>query len=101
MQRRTPQEWLSLIEAWQASDLTQKQFCSQQAIAYSAFHYWFKKFREDKSLPAPGPVFIPVKVTSPSTKSIAGAAIELVMPDGRRVNFHQGVEVEFLRGLLS
>jgi hypothetical protein len=101
MQRRMPQEWLSLIEAWQTSDLTQKQFCSQQAIAYSAFHYWFKKFREDKSLPASGSAFIPVKVTSACPHNNAGAAIELVMPDGRRVNFHQGVEVEFLRALLS
>jgi hypothetical protein len=101
MQRKTSQDWLSLIEAWKASDLTQKEFCSQHTIAYSGFHYWFKKFREDKSLSSPGSAFIPVKITSPGSTHIPQATIELVMPDGRRVNFHQGVEVEFLRALLS
>jgi hypothetical protein len=101
MQRKTSQDWLSLIEAWKASDLTQKEFCSQHAIAYSGFHYWFRKFREDKPLSAPGPAFIPVKITSPGSTHIPQATIELVMPDGRRVNFPQGVEVGFLRALLS
>ncbi len=97
MQRRSPQGWRELIEKWQASNFTQKEFCSQQSIAYSGFHYWFKKFREEKSLPN----FIPVKVTSSVSTGNRAASIELVMPDGRRVNFHEGVEVEFLRALLS
>jgi hypothetical protein len=101
MQRRSPQGWRELIEKWQASDVTQKKFCTQQSIAYSGFHYWFKKFKEEKSLPNSDSGFIPVKVTSTGSKGNRSASIELVMPDGRRVNFHEGVEVEFLRALLS
>ena len=101
MQRRTSEAWRELIEKWQTSDLTQKEFCGQQSIAYSGFHYWFKKFREEKSLPNSDSGFIPVKVTSSVSKNNRRSSIELVMPDGRRVNFHEGVEVEFLRALLS
>lgn len=101
MQRRTSQDWLTLIEAWQASGLTQKEFCFQHSIAYSGFHYWFKKFREDKSVSTPTSTFIPVKVTTSGLTQIPSSAIELVMPDGRRVNFPQGVEVGFLRALLA
>jgi len=101
MQRRSSKDWRELIEKWQASDLTQKEFCAQQSIAYSGFHYWFKKFREDKVLSRADSGFIPVKITSSASKNNRTAALELVMPDGRRVNFHDGVEVEFLRALLS
>jgi hypothetical protein len=97
MKRRSPQAWRSLIEEWQASDLTQKEFCTQQSIAYSGFHYWSKKFREEKSLPPYSSGFIPVNVTPSASKAL----IELVMPDGRRVHFHEGVDVGFLRALLS
>lgn len=99
MQRRSPEGWRELIEKWQTSDLTQKEFCSQHSIAYSGFHYWFKKFREENSLSNSDSGFIPVKVTT--SKGNRAVWIELVMPDGRRVNFHQGVDVEFLRALLS
>lgn len=99
MQRRSPEGWRELIEKWQTSDLTQKEFCSQHSIAYSGFHYWFKKFREENSLSNSDSGFIPVKVTA--SKGNRAVWIELVMPDGRRVTFHQGVDVEFLRALLS
>lgn len=102
MERRTSQDWLELIQCWQKSDLTQKVFCAQQSIAYSGFHYWFKKFREDNSISKPDSGFIPVKITSHSSKkNNHSSAIELILPDGRRVNFHEGVDVEFLRALLS
>jgi hypothetical protein len=101
MQRKTSQAWRELIENWKASGLTQKAFCAQQSIAYSGFHYWFKKFREDKSLPTSGSGFVPVNVTSPGLERNRISAIELVMPDGRRINFHDGVDVEFLRALLA
>jgi len=101
MQRRTSEAWHELIEAWQASDLTQKEFCAQQSIAYSGFHYWFKKFRQNKSLPNTPSGFIPVKVTSSGSGNNHSAPIELILPDGRRVNFYEGVDAQFLRALLA
>lgn len=102
MQRRTSQAWRELIEAWQTSGQTQKEFCAQHSIAYSGFHYWFKKFRQDMSLPNSRSGFIPVKITpSGSGNNHHSAPIELVLPDGRRVNFHEGVDVQFLRALLA
>lgn len=42
--------------------------------------------------------FIPVKVD----KEASGLPVaELLLPDGRRLNFYQAVEVSFLRALLS
>lgn len=102
MQRRTSQAWHELIEAWQTSNLTQKEFCAQQFIAYSGFHYWFKKFRERKLLHNTSPGFVPVKITSNTAVENNGSPqIELVLPDGKRVKFYEVIDVEFLRALLS
>jgi hypothetical protein len=99
MQRRTSEAWRELIQSWQASELTQKQFCAQYSIAYSAFHYWFKKFR--KTLPEVNPGFAPVKMAASKSSGNGGQVlIELVLPDGKRVNFFQGIDVQFLRDLL-
>lgn len=102
MQRRTSEAWRKIIQSWQTSDLTQKQFCAQQSIAYSAFYYWFKNFREEKSASKVNSGFAPVKITSDKPVENNGSVlVELVMPDGRRVNFFQGIDVQFLRDLLS
>jgi hypothetical protein len=102
MQRRTSQSWRELIEAWQTSDLTQKQFCAQQSIAYSGFHYWFKKFREEKS-PAGRPSgFVPVKIASnKAMENNSAMRIELALPNGKSVKFYGSVDEQLLRSLLS
>lgn len=102
MQRRTSEDWRELIQSWQTSDLTQKQFCAEHSIAYSAFHYWFKKFRKPEATPE-GVGFASVKVTGrrAATEGNGVVVAELVMPDGRRVNFFQGIDLQFLRDLLS
>jgi hypothetical protein len=101
MQRRTSEDWRELIRSWQASSLPQKQFCAQHAIAYSAFHYWFKKFREEQTAPGPGRGFAAVTITSNKLGGHGSVVAELVLADGRRVNFYQGIDVQFLRDLLS
>jgi len=104
MQRRTHQAWRDLIESWQTSNLTQKQFCTQHAIAYSGFHYWFKKFREEDAPSQEGLGFATVKIPTSHKKPVerqGSVQAELVLPDGRRVIFYQGVDVQFVRALLS
>lgn len=102
MQRRTSEAWRDLIQSWQSSELTQKQFCAQQSIAYSAFHYWFKKFRNEKSPSRINSGFVPVKITPDKPVEKYGSVMaEVLLPDGRRVIIYQGIDVQFLRDLLS
>jgi hypothetical protein len=57
MTKRNSQEWFSLIESWQSSNLTQKEFCVQRSVAYGAFHYWYKKARKEFNVTDPGSQF--------------------------------------------
>ena len=82
------------ILQWQQSGLTQKAYCEQENIAYHVFHYYYKRFREKENIGSSK--FIQLQITP--TQS---APAELVLTDGRRLLFHQGVSADFLKALIS
>lgn len=90
----TPQMFDKILQ-WQQSGLSQKAWCEQQGIAYHIFHYYYKRFREKEN---PGShKFIKLQVTP----NCVSTHLELVYPDGKRLLFHQGVSVDFLKTLIS
>ena len=92
------QRMFSLIESWQSSGEPQQSFCKSQGIGYSVFHYWYKKYRQDQGSASEGSGFIPVEV--PVGVSVS-PIMELILPDGRRINFYQHVDATFLRTMLG
>jgi hypothetical protein len=92
--QQTRDHYLSMIVSWQQSGQSQKQFCLQNNIAYHIFHYWYKVYRSEQSV-ANGS-FVTVKV-SPQVQS----NVELHLPDGRRIVFHQPVSADFLKALIA
>ena len=40
------QKMFSMIDQWQQSGFTQKQFCEQHNIRYYVFHYWLGRYRK-------------------------------------------------------
>jgi hypothetical protein len=89
------QQMFDYIDQWQQSGLTQKAFCERVTLAYHIFHYWYKRYRVAESKPAPS--FIKLGVSSPSIF----AHTELVLPDGKRLLFHQPVSTDYLKALIS
>lgn len=82
------------ILVWRQSGLTQKAFCDQHNIAYHVFHYYYRRFRiKENDKPAS---FIKLHVGAEAL-----APIELILPDGKRLLFHQGASVDFLRSLIG
>jgi len=57
-QRPTREQWIGIIEDWQESGQSQREFCTKKDIVYSAFRYWFCTI---KSEPIIGEAKIPVK----------------------------------------
>jgi hypothetical protein len=92
--QQTRDHYLSMIVSWQQSGQSQKQFCLQNNIAYHIFHYWYKVYRSEQSV-ANGSC-VTVKV-SPQVQS----NVELHLPDGRRIVFHQPVSADFLKALIA
>ena len=94
------QQMFAMIQSWQQSGLTQKAYCQEHAISYHIFHYWYKRFRASPSSQTE-PGFIPLQTEpSPALDSIP-AHTELLLPDGKRLLFHQPVSSDYLRQLIS
>ena len=90
----------SMIENWKTSGQSQQLFCKENQIAYSNFHYWFKKYKaqhEESSREA----FLPVQIKKPLTSAPGPVVMELVLSNGHRLNFYQTVDVSYLRALLG
>jgi hypothetical protein len=43
--RKGREEWVSLMSAYESGDLSQRDFCQKQGVAYSTFGYWRKQLR--------------------------------------------------------
>ena len=97
-QSEKQQAMFSIIESWKSSGQGQQEFCKAHGQAYSVFHYWYKKYREEKDpLPASS-AFVSLQV---QPVRLGSPVVEVVFMDGKRINFYQAVEVSFLRALLS
>jgi deoxyribodipyrimidine photolyase len=94
------EQMFSMITCWQQSGLSQKAYCQQNGIRYHVFHYWYKCFR-DRQSPSRDEGFMPIKIQFSNTINTASAHAELVLPDGKRLLFHQGVSSDFLKALIS
>ena len=65
--------WSAHWAAWQSSGLSQRAYCHQHGLSYSAFGYWRIRVRTAAIMPSPA--FVPVLVEAPAAKAEeAGAA---------------------------
>jgi len=88
----------SMIRNWKESGQNQKAYCEAHSIPYHQFHYWYKRYKLSHA-PANNskPSFVQVQIPVTVYKSCA----EIIYPDGKRILFHQAVEVSFLKSLLG
>lgn len=88
-----------MIGSWKQSGLSQKAYCEQNNIRYHVFHYWYKRYRGQQDAVG-DPAFVPLNVKS-STFPVSNSAIEILLPDGKRILFHQAVSPDYLKALIS
>ncbi|MDB5247284.1 MAG: putative transposase [Segetibacter sp.] len=97
--KQTQEDMFSKIALWKESGLSQKAYCQQNNIRYYVFHYWYKRYRDQQSAVKEN-TFVPLNV-KPSTVSLSSSAIEILLPDGKRILFHQPVGPDYLKALIS
>lgn len=91
----------SMIESWKSSGQSQHMFCKEQAIVYSNFHYWYKKYKDQHHPGSKGEVFLPVKIKKSVSLSAGIAVMELALENGSRLIFYQTMDAYYLRSLLG
>lgn len=91
-------QMFSHIDQWKSSNQSQKSFCTDHNIAYHVFHYYFKKYREmHAEKKNNSPRFVKLQPDQSQLMSHA----ELILPDGKRLVFHEPVGSDFLKALIS
>jgi len=83
------------IASWQATELSQKEWCRQQGITYHIFHYWYRKYRDEHPESTDSNSFVRLAI-----KSQADASCEVILPDGTKIIFREAVPVHYLKSLL-
>jgi transposase-like protein len=81
------------IEKWQASGLSQYQFCKQEDISKSTFGYWYKKYKQEQSISGfspkkPDKTFLPLEFSthSPESSENPPERITITYPNGVQVS---------------
>ena len=99
--RRTDQEWETLLERYESSNITQRAFCEQNGLSLSTF---FTKRRRLKVIAQPIPVrFARAEVVEKTTKyqaQIATANMTLLVNDVE-LSIPQGTPVTYLAELIG
>jgi hypothetical protein len=85
------------IKQWQEGTLSQKEYCRQNNIAYHAFHYWYKRYRDEHGSSRQPSSFIRMQV-EPSASSTP--FVELLLVDGTRLLFHEPVSSDYLKAII-
>ena len=99
-----------LISLQQDSELTVREFCSNQGIAPATYYYWRKKLQNSKGKKD----FIPLIVKSSESSLTPGynrncspglvaedhALLELVYPNGTRLRIKNDLDLTHLRALI-
>src|SRR5215210_8069607 len=87
------------IEQWQQSGISQKAFCKEVSLSYHIFHYWYKLYRDKDNTPSASSF---IKLGVPAISAASGTLhAEIVLPNGKRLLFHQPVSADYLRALIN
>lgn len=97
VRQRTASEMFPLVELWQTSGQTQKEFCQEQGLKAHVFTYWLAKYRKQQTGEEVPSGFVPIAIEEKGSQDYYA---EIRYRDGTRLRFGQSVSAEQLRQLL-
>jgi len=108
---RTPRDWQAVFRDWEASGLTQVQFCTQRGLSIHVFRAERYGKRRSRTNLQTGPMrpaaFVPVKVVNRRKGSAlallspTASVIELVLVGGRVVRVPSGFDEHLLARVIA
>jgi hypothetical protein len=88
---------MNMIDKWRTSGMRQKDFYLKYNIPPNTFYYWLKRYRlQHNQQPLAAASFVQLQPCEPVTTN----NIELLLPNGIRILFHEPVSASYLKSLL-
>ena len=88
----------SLIEVWKKGDQSQQEFCKEKELNYPQFQYWLRRYKQTIDTGSSQRLFTQVSMKA---QPVTTGSLELVLPDGRKLIFHQPIDASFVRSLIQ
>jgi transposase-like protein len=93
--KRSSEEWFSLIQECRTSGLSVKDFCKNKGIHSSNFYYWVKRQRSTDEAG-----FLPVAISKHVMTAYSQQMVEIVYPNGVSLRFSSEVDIRMLSQLI-
>lgn len=101
-ERRTPEQWASLVKEYEASGQSQRRFCAERGIGQSTLRYWRRRLQRDR--PRGGRIsgarLVPVRVCEDGP-SHAGSGLTLRVGKSLRVEVGADFDAATLQRVLA
>jgi hypothetical protein len=88
---RTREQKEELIQQWQQSGKSRKEFCLEHGITYNSLVGWCKQFKDLKASSG----FSEVKL-----KADSGLFAQVHLPGGIRIDFFHSIPVDYFQSLI-
>jgi hypothetical protein len=92
-----PQFWKEHIQAWQASGLSQSQYCRQEALSLKTFTYR----KRTLSPSSPQALFHPVRIRPEEDYGSTGRSLSLIIGHRYRIEVGDGFNPDTLHKLIE
>ena len=93
---RRHEQWRRIVGRWQASGLSQAEFCRRQDIPVWKLAWWRKRL--DRQAEESASLFVPVGIAPAAASAVE---LELTLPCGRILRFGAEVEPTRLAGIVA
>ena len=96
-----PLDWQAVMHEWEASDLSQPEFCKAKSLNYTTFVYQRNKFKKNKNV---APPLLPIKLLQPAQTSAPlplATCFILQWPSGIKLSIPPQADATILKALLT
>ncbi len=87
--------WVSHIQAWEQSGLSQVAYCRKNDLKMHRWWYWKKRISSSADTDV---TFVPLRFSS---GQVSGSIISVVTPNGYRIEIDNGFDFSKLRQLIT
>jgi len=95
------QFWQMVMETWQDSGLSVRQFCKNEGLSEPSFYFWRRKLNQTKSTPGSQQATVSGAFIEVSIPSNAPAALELVLSSGNILRIGTAADSSALSRVIS
>lgn len=96
---RTAAQMRRLIEAWEDSELTQREYAEQKGMTYAAFQYWRRRLKAlDES---EGASVVPLRVVESTSVAASSERIEIRVGKDVSISIPPGFDEVEMRRVLA